>query len=115
MDIKSIDGFGNNLIEQYSQYGKIEQEINSFKETLRSVSENSDDAKLKQACQEMEAYFVKDMFVKMRNTIVKSELVKQESSSKIYEDMLDQEYSNLISKRGDLTISDMLYQELKKK
>ena len=73
-----------------------------------------EDAALKKACQEIEAIFIQQMLKQMRATVPKSELIPESSASNLYQDMLDSEYSKLMSESSQsFGIADMLYKQLK--
>jgi len=73
-----------------------------------------EDAALKKACQEIEAIFIQQMLKQMRATVPKSELIPESSASKLYQDMLDSEYSKLMSESSQsFGIAEMLYKQLK--
>lgn len=73
-----------------------------------------EDAALKKACQEIEAIFIQQMLKQMRATVPKSELIPESSATQLYQDMLDSEYSKLMSESSQsFGIADMLYKQLK--
>jgi len=92
------------------------KENNDFQSVLQRVQEEKDDQKLREACQEMEAIFVLQLLRQMRATVPKSGLLEESTASRIYKDMLDEEYSKLIAKSpNSLGIEEMLYRQLKQK
>ncbi len=68
---------------------------------------------LKSACQQFEGYFLDMMFQEMRKTVPQSGLLEDQSDQqKIFTGMMDQTLADAMSKRGDLGISQMLYNQL---
>ncbi|MGI6145108.1 MAG: rod-binding protein [Peptococcia bacterium] len=92
-----------------------QQGQNNFKDILAQAEREQDNAKLKQACQEIEAMFVQHMLKQMRATVPKGGLIPESMASKMYQEMLDAEYSKLIasSPHHSLGIADLIYQQLK--
>lgn len=79
-------------------------------------SENSDDAKLKKACEDFEAIFTANMLKNMRNTIPKDKEGASGNQREIFESMFDQSLSTEIShSEKALGIGDALYKELSKR
>lgn len=73
---------------------------------------NPEQAKLKEACDAFEGIFVNYMLQKMREGIPDGGLFEKDSSSDIYQDMLTQEHSKIISDSKVIGLSDLLYQQL---
>ena len=82
---------------------------NSIKRGM--VGEN--DKKLKKACSEFEAIFIKQMLDSMRKTVSKSGLINGGMAEDIFEDMLYDKYAEKMSKTGNFGIKDILYKQLK--
>ena len=59
---------------------------------------------------EMENYLVKQMLSEMRKTVVKSG--SEDSARKIYEDMLFDEYSTMMTKNAGFGLADQMYLQL---
>ncbi|MCK5674936.1 MAG: rod-binding protein [Spirochaetales bacterium] len=73
---------------------------------------NSNDEKVKQACSDFEAIFIKQMLDSMRKTVDKTSLLGGGMAEDIFEDMIYDEYAKKMSKTGDFGIKDMLYKQL---
>lgn len=115
MDMQGINsGFLNTLTSGASIEQRMEQ--NKFEEILKKTTSDSkeDEEALKEACGEFEAYFVNNIFSKMRQGIPKSELYEETQGHSIYEDMLYDAYSKEIASGKGIGIKEMLYQQLKK-
>ncbi len=68
---------------------------------------------LQGACQQFEGYFLNLMFQEMRKTVPDSGLLGDQSDQRqIFTGMMDQTVADAMSKRGDLGISQMLYDQL---
>ena len=89
------------------QYRQIEQQ--RFASTANSVKNNE---KLKEACRDFEAIFIKQMLNAMKGTISKSGLMDGGFAEEIYDDMLYDEYAKKISSHAGLGIADSLYRQL---
>lgn len=82
----------------------------------RLKAENSEDAKLKKACQDFEAVFTTYMLKTMRSTVPQDNSGAFGNQREIYDSMFDQTLSTKISQsRKPLGIGDALYRELSKR
>lgn len=111
IDIKNISlapSNQTNLIKGQSE----KQEID-FSKILNKKIE--DDKKLLEACQMMESFFVKEI-LKSADGVSYSEntLFAESSAEKTFKDMLNDEYSQMMSKGRGMGIAEMLYKQLKK-
>lgn len=107
-----INGLGTDVANIYKNAMSSQADDVSFKKTLDKATANTDDEKLKEVCQEFEAYYIRTLFTQMRKTIPKSELFEESSARKIYEDMQYDEYAKEISSGRGIGIADSLYQQL---
>ena len=85
---------------------------NKTKSLQNSISANSDDAKLRQSCEDFEAMFVKQMLDSMKSTINKSGFIKENMGEQIFDDMLGDEYAKSMANNSDFGIADMMYKQL---
>jgi flagellar protein FlgJ len=69
--------------------------------------------KLREASQDFEAIFVKQMLDAMRKTIPKGGLINGGMAEDIFEDMLYDERSKVIAKTGSFGVADMIYNQYK--
>ena len=92
------------------------KQAEDFKHMLEKAKlKGQDDQKLKEACQEFEAIFLHKMLQQMRAGLPNGGLIEESHASKIYKDMLDEQYSKLIAKsHGSIGLAEMLYQHLKR-
>ena len=73
------------------------------------------DEKLMNTCIEMESLFVAKMFKEMRNSIEKSDWLHGGFAEEIFQDMLYDEYSLMVSKNSNLGLAKMLYDEMSRR
>lgn len=80
---------------------------------LHSEKENTIDktSKLYESCLEMENYFVKIMINQMRKTVVKAGN-ENDFATKMYEDMLYDEYAVSMTKNAGFGLADQMYLQL---
>ncbi|MBN2060134.1 MAG: peptidoglycan DD-metalloendopeptidase family protein [Deltaproteobacteria bacterium] len=76
-------------------------------------SKQKNDA-LKKACREFESVFAHEILKSMRRTIEKVDLFHGGQGEEIYESMLDQELSKKLAGYGSNSLTDLLYQQLKR-
>ncbi|MGE5633129.1 MAG: rod-binding protein [Caulobacteraceae bacterium] len=91
-----------------------EAQAGTFEQSIEKAMEEKDEKKLKKACSDLESIFLNMMFKQMRSTIQKSDLLEDDSSEEMYEDMLYENYANEISKGKGVGLADMLYKQLAK-
>ena len=77
----------------------------------RNLQTKNDD-KIKQACSDFEAIFIKQMLDSMRKTVEKTSLLGGGMAEDIFEDMIYDEYAKKMSNTGNLGLKDMLYRQL---
>lgn len=68
--------------------------------------------KLKGVSQDFESLFINQLFKSMRNTVPKDNWLNGGMKQEIFEDMLYEQYSKIISKRGGIGLGDMVYKYL---
>lgn len=74
-----------------------------------------EDKELMDACKGFEAYFIKQLYSAMKSTIDEADedsIFGKSNGQKIYEDMLDDEYTSNASKGQGIGIAKMLYQQM---
>ena len=68
---------------------------------------------LRESAKQFEAVFVYQMISAMRKTVSESSLTPKSNGQKIYESMLDEEWSKkLVNKSGSGSLSEILYRQL---
>ena len=91
----------NHQIKKISDTGKKTEKFSGFDKDLR------------EATHEFESLFIHNLLKTMRAAIPKSGFFNGGSGEEIFTDLLDQEISKVVSKRG-IGIADVLYQRLTK-
>ena len=71
-----------------------------------------EDPKVRQVARNFESLFVNQLVSEMRKTIEHDGLIPQSHAEKVYQSMLDTEYSQRISDSGQIGLSDLIYQHL---
>jgi len=73
-----------------------------------------EDGKLKEAVQQFEQVFLKQLFSEMRKSIPRSDLMGEGKEKEMFEGMLDEERAKAWSQSGGIGLADLMYQQLKK-
>lgn len=68
--------------------------------------------KLKEACRDFEALFIKQMLDTMRKTVSKSGMIDGGMGEDVFEDMLYDNYAKSMADTGDFGIAKMMYSEM---
>lgn len=77
-------------------------------------SAGADQGKLRQVAQEFESLFLKQMLDSMRSTLnEENRLVDTGMAGEYFEDMLYEEYSKIMSKRGTFGIAEVIVDQLR--
>lgn len=100
---------------------RLEKAVQASKDTsAQANSKNAaattaaGDAKLKAACQDMEAVFLNMMLSRMRETVPKGNLLGNSREEQTLTAMLDTELTKNMAKAGGMGLADMLYRQLSK-
>ena len=88
---------------------KLNAQLNSVKKAGLSEAET---AKLKDACRDFEALFIKQMLDTMRKTVSKSGMLDGGMAEDVFEDMLYDKYADSMASTGDFGIAKMMFSEL---
>ncbi len=99
-----------NNLNTINTYNTQTSQLNNLNTKLSS----KEDAKLKQACNDFEAIFIKQMFDSMRKTINKTKLIDGGMSEDIFEDMLFEQYAAKMSANSNLGLAKQMYEQLSK-
>ncbi|SMC38462.1 flagellar protein FlgJ [Sporomusa malonica] len=92
----------------------VQESEQSTKSPASDSIKQSEDAKLKTACQEMEAVFLNMMLSRMRATVPKTKLLGETSGEETMQSLLDTELTKDMAKAGGMGLADMLYRQLSK-
>lgn len=91
-----------------------EKKDSAFQTLVKKAQAEQDEKKLMESCQEIEALFIHQMLRQMRASVPQGGLINESSATKIYQEMLDEEYSKLMAKsQNRMGIADVLYKQLK--
>ncbi len=96
------------VAEAYQASGNV-----SFKDKLEAAMKSKDDAGLREAAKEFEAYFVSKMLQDMRKTVIDGGLVEKSDARKNFEAMLDDEYAKMIAGEEGIGLSKAIYDVMK--
>lgn len=92
---------------------KEEKVDKSFEQLFEKAQSDNDDEQLIEACREMEAYFIQQLFKTMKSSTQLGEgIIPKGQHEEIFEDMLIEEQSKEAAKAGGIGLADMLYKQL---
>ena len=80
--------------------------------SLERNLQTRNDEKIKKACSDFEAIFIKQMLDSMRKTVEKTSLLSGGMAEDIFEDMIYDEYAKKMSNTGNFGLKDILYRQL---
>lgn len=80
-----------------------------------SLSYKKSTEQIRKVAQEFESLFSSMMLRAMRKTVGENPLIPASMGEKIYTEMLDDEYSKMLSKHSSLGLSDLIVKELEQK
>lgn len=117
-----LTGSGGTLPDQGADFAKrLEEAVQASKGTstqanakTAAATKAAEDAKLKAACQDMEAVFLNMMLSRMRDTVPKGNLLGNSREEQTLTAMLDTELTKNMAKAGGMGLADMLYRQLNK-
>lgn len=90
---------------------KIDRVQNSL-ESGKASSSCKSDARLKEACFELESLFINYLLKEMRATIPKSGFISGGKAEEIYTSMLDSQLAKEMASRGGIGLSSLLCDQL---
>jgi len=93
----------------------ITNELQKSLHTEKTSAENSEDFRLRKQCTEFESFLYNSMLKTMRSTVPEDGLFSGGNAEKIYQSMLDQEYSQMMSEKMNSGLADALYKQLMQK
>ena len=73
----------------------------------------SDKEKLREAADEFESIFIQQMLKTMGETSIESDLLPKSEGEKVFQSMLDEQYSKMSAKSGSLGLGDLIYNQFK--
>ena len=81
-------------------------------ENLAANPNISDSEKVGQACKQFEAIFLREIFKDMRKTVISSSMHKDSAVSGIYDDMVNSQLADSISRSGAFGLAKSLQDQL---
>ncbi len=78
---------------------------------MNSGARKLDREKLKKACEEFESIFILEMLKSMRQTVPQTGFLGNGTGKEIYQNLLDQELSKSLSRRGVMGLGRLVYQQ----
>ncbi len=94
------------------QFQNLQNRVQQGKSRLNTEQQQRNDKRLKEACKDFQAIFVKQMLDSMRKTVNKQGLLDGGRAEEIFEDMLYEKYAQKISKTAGLGLDEMMYRQL---
>lgn len=92
---------------------KIPPPTSSPVETALPAKEKlPENPQLRQVAKGFEAIFVNQMVGAMRKTVTKNDFIPESHAEKVYQGMLDSEYSQRMAESGHLGLSNLIYEHL---
>lgn len=73
---------------------------------------DSEDAKLREACQELESVFLQVLIEEMRKTVPRDEFFGGGRGEEVFQGVFDQEVARKMAARGGIGLADVLYTQL---
>lgn len=90
------------------EFGKLETAELTKEQALQKK-----DKELRQACAAFEGMFMDMMMKNMRKATMESDLIKKSNGEKVFTEMLDQQYVDVMAKNGTGGLGLSLYEHLK--
>lgn len=117
MEINSVNGLANtNINNQYMNIQREEEKTSSFKDAFENALNKGEDEEIMKAAKDMETYFINQLFKEMRKTTNNQEgFFKKSYAQKMFEEMLDEEYSKAASEAGGIGLAEAIYEDIKNK
>lgn len=86
---------------------------NQFQEVLEKAMTEKDDKKLKEACQEVEAYMLSSLFKQMKQSTEMGErLIPKSDYEEMFEEQLIDEQCKSMTKAGGIGLADSMYKQM---
>ena len=101
-----------NLKAANSKTSALERRVADSAQATGKEKTDGEDARLRQACSDFQAIFIKQMLDTMRKTVHKDGLLQGGQAEEIFEDMLYDEYAKKMSETAGLGLDDMIYKQL---
>lgn len=86
--------------------------IESAPGVMTQASEQVENKQLRDVSRSFEAMFTNQLVTAMRKTVVKDGFFKESQAEKIYQGMLDSEYSQRMAETEQIGLSKVIYEQL---
>jgi flagellar protein FlgJ len=87
--------------------------LNPIKASPLAVKSNKvTDEKLREVADLYEQHFIREMMKQMRSTVHEGGVIKKNNAEKIFQEQLDDQYSQKWGKAGGIGLSDLIYDQL---
>ena len=86
--------------------------IESAPGVMTQASEKVENKQLRDVSRSFEAMFTNQLVTAMRKTVVKDGFFKESQAEKIYQGMLDSEYSQRMAETEQIGLSKVIYEQL---
>ena len=97
------------------QFQNLQNHVQQGKNRLTAEQQQRNEERLKEACKDFQAIFVKQMLDSMRKTVNEQGLLDGGRAEEIFEDMLYEKYAQKISDTAGLGLDEMMYTQLSQK
>ena len=97
-------------IRQQTQ--QTDSQLQAMKQMGKQGISEAREEKLREACQDFQSIFIKQMLESMRKTVQETGLLSGGRAEKIFEDMLYDEYAKKMSKTAGFGLDEMIYRQL---
>lgn len=92
-----------------------ESKTNTFEQALKTASEQGDDLKLKDACDQLEGYMLSEIFKRMKKSVESEDgLIPKGDYEKTFESYLTDTQCKTMVEAGGVGLSKMLYDQMTK-
>jgi flagellar protein FlgJ len=92
---------------------KEEKESTAFQGALDRALAKQDDEALKEACQELEAYMLSQIFKKMKASVENEDgIIQKGDYEKMFESQLIDEQTKVMASAGGIGLADAMYRQL---
>ncbi|MCR4400589.1 MAG: rod-binding protein [Syntrophomonadaceae bacterium] len=98
---------------QASRAAAVTARAESFARRLQDEAARADDAKLREACRDLESVFLYQLITAMRATIPRSGFLDTSYGQQVFESMLDEEYARTMAHSGCTGLGDTIYRQLR--
>lgn len=93
---------------------ETELKLAQQKDISNNIAKEQKKAQLKETAQKMESLFINMMLKEMRKTIHKTSLFDGGFGEEVFNDMLYEEYANILSKTANFGLSNQIYQQMER-